>query len=92
MPPIRQKINNKVGDNTREIIIDMVTNQGMSITHVARMLKYPRSTVKTIVDTFLQTGRTAKLPRGGSHNRRLEAEHLDWLTDHLDEFAGRPVR
>lgn len=53
---------------------------------------YPRSTIKTIVDTFLQTGRTAKLPRGGSHNRRLEAEHLDWLTDHLDEFAGHPVR
>ncbi|KAF9079314.1 hypothetical protein BGX23_004398 [Mortierella sp. AD031] len=64
----------------------------MSITHVAQMFKYPRSTVKTIVDTFLQTNRVAKLPRGGSHNRRLEEEHIDWLTDNLDEFAGRSVR
>ncbi|KAF8925569.1 hypothetical protein BGZ47_003177 [Haplosporangium gracile] len=74
------------------MIIDMVTDQGMSIGHVARMPTYPRSTVKTIVDTFILTGRIANLPRGGSHNRRLEAEHLGWLTDLLDEFAGHSIQ
>ncbi|KAF9271151.1 hypothetical protein BGZ88_006754, partial [Linnemannia elongata] len=73
------------------MIIDMVLRQEMSITHVTRMFKYPRLTIKTIVDTFLQTNHVAKLPRGGSHNRRLEEEHIDRLTANLDEFAGRSV-
>ncbi|KAF9333841.1 hypothetical protein BGZ91_011093 [Linnemannia elongata] len=69
----------------------MVFCQEMSITHVAQMFKYPCSAAKTVVDTFLQTSRVAKLPTGGSHNRRLEGKHTDWLTDDLDEFAGRAV-
>ncbi|KAG0011556.1 hypothetical protein BGZ82_002972 [Podila clonocystis] len=58
---------------------------------VTRTLKYPRSTVRNIVNTFLDTDRIQKLPRGGRHNVKLEVEHLEWLTDKLDEFAGRPV-
>ena len=53
----------------------------MNVTHVARMFKYPRSTVKTIVHTFLQTNRIAKLSKGGSQNLQLEEEHTHWLTD-----------
>ncbi|KAI9241337.1 MAG: hypothetical protein BYD32DRAFT_457998 [Podila humilis] len=55
------------------------------------MLKYPHSTVRNIVNTFFDTDRIHKLPRGNCCNVKLQVEHLDWLTDKLDEFAGRPV-
>ncbi|KAG0069362.1 hypothetical protein BGZ89_003042 [Linnemannia elongata] len=60
----------------------MVFCQEMSITHVAQMFKYPCSAAKT---SRRQT------PNRRSHNRRLEGKHTDWLTDDLDEFAGRAV-
>ncbi|KAG0360671.1 hypothetical protein BGX24_005508 [Mortierella sp. AD032] len=33
-----------------------------------------------------------KLPRGGNRGSRVEQAHLDWLTEKMDEFAGRPVQ
>ncbi|KAF9898878.1 hypothetical protein EC991_010152, partial [Linnemannia zychae] len=56
---------------------------------VASTLNIPASTVSSIVNTFTQTNRIAKLPRGGNRISRIQQSHLDWLTENIDEFAGR---
>ncbi|KAF9372558.1 hypothetical protein CPB97_001183 [Podila verticillata] len=59
---------------------------------VASNFNIPASTIRNIVNTFLQTSRVAKLPRGGNHSSRIEQVHLNWLIKKMDEFAGRPVQ
>ncbi|OAQ22780.1 hypothetical protein K457DRAFT_25691 [Linnemannia elongata AG-77] len=58
---------------------------------VASTLNIPASTVRSVVNTFCQTSRIAKVPRGGKRISRIEQSHLDWLPENIDEFAGRPV-
>ncbi|KAF8922941.1 hypothetical protein BGZ47_005208, partial [Haplosporangium gracile] len=89
MPPIRRK-NKKIDDSTRERIIELVTDQGKTMASVASTLNIPASTVRSIVNTFIQTNRITKLPRGGNRVSRIQQSHLDWLTENMDEFAGRP--
>ncbi|KAF9079819.1 hypothetical protein BGX23_003129, partial [Mortierella sp. AD031] len=66
MPPIRRRKNHKIDDTTRKRIIELVIDQGKTMALVARNFNIPASTVRNIVNTFLQTSRTAKLPRGGN--------------------------
>jgi transposase-like protein len=91
MPAVRRK-NNKIDGSTRERIIELVMNQGMTMASVARNFNIPASTVRSIVSTFIHTSRVEKLPRGGNRGSRVEQAHLDWLTENMDEFAGRPVQ
>src|SRR5690242_20457219 len=92
MPAQRRRKNNKIDNTTRERIIDLVTDQGMTMALVARNFNIPPSTVRSIVSTFIHTSRVDKLPRGGNRGSRVEQAHLDWLTENMDEFAGRPVQ
>ncbi|KAF9206594.1 hypothetical protein BGZ59_011600 [Podila verticillata] len=59
---------------------------------VARNFNILASTVRSIVNTFIETSRIDKLPRGRNCSNRVEQVHLDWLTENMDEFAGRPVQ
>lgn len=70
----------------------MVTEEGKTMAEVAKWYKFPPSTIRAIVNTFLDTNQVDKLPRGGDRRGQVNQEHLDWLTDKLDEFAGRPVQ
>ncbi|KAF9380210.1 hypothetical protein CPB97_008506 [Podila verticillata] len=92
MPAIRRRKNNKIDNTTRERIIELVVDQGMTMALVARNFNIPPSTVRSIVSTFIQTSRIDKLPRGRNRHSRVEQVHLDWLTENMDDFAGRPVQ
>ncbi|KAG0365928.1 hypothetical protein BGX24_003919, partial [Mortierella sp. AD032] len=58
---------------------------------MARNFQIPASTVRNIVNTFTQTNRRAKLLRGGNRTSKIEQSYLDWLTENMNGFAGRPV-
>jgi len=40
----------------------------------------------------IDVSRVEKLLRDGNRGSRVEQAHLDWLTENMDEFAGRPVQ
>ncbi|KAG0343790.1 hypothetical protein BG005_002193 [Podila minutissima] len=92
MPPTRRRKNNKINNTTRERIIDLVIDQGKTMASVASNFNIPASTIRNIVNTFIQTSHVAKLPRGGNHSSRIEQVHLDWLIENMDAFAGHPVQ
>ncbi|KAG0273705.1 hypothetical protein BGZ96_004700 [Linnemannia gamsii] len=81
MPPIRNRKNSKIDNTTREGIIDLVSDQGKPMALVARYFNIPTSTVRSIVNTFFQTNRIEKLPKGGNRSSRIEQSHLDWCRD-----------
>jgi len=76
MPAVRRK-NNKIDVSTRERIIELVMNQGMTMALVARNFSIPASTVRSIFSTFIHTSRVEKLPRGDNRGSRVEQAHLD---------------
>lgn len=91
MLPIIKSKNKKIDDATRERVVELVINRGKTLTEVSSLLYISPSAVRDIVDTFIQTGSTAKPPKSGRRISRIEESHLDWLTKNMDEFAGRSV-
>jgi transposase len=90
MPPVRRK-NKKIDDSIRERIIELVALQAKTMASVASALNISASTVRSIVNTFIRASRIAKLPRGSKHISKIQQPYLDWLTENMDEFAGRSV-
>ncbi len=68
-----------------ERLIEAFENNQADYLQLADTLGIKRSTARSIVTTYLRTGRHEKLPTGEAHNTRVDQEIQDELKRLLDE-------
>lgn len=90
MPAIRK--NKKIDQSVRDLIISWCAMNTKPYAQAARELNLPPSTVKNIVDTFLTSGRTFVLPRGGNRHGLLTVEHEMWLEEQVNDNAALSIK
>ena len=70
-------------DSVREIIIDQST-KGIKLKDIYGNLSLARQSVSSIIKIFNETGRVYAKKRGGGNNKKLNAEHENFIKEEID--------
>ena len=75
---------NRISDVDRRRLVEAFEGNNQDYLELADNLGIKRSTARSIVRTYLETGRANKLPRGGAHNSKMDEEMKNFLRDALE--------
>ena len=74
----------RISNEDRQRLITAFQENDVDYLELADRLGIKRQTARSIVSTFLQTGRTFKLPRGGNRNAKIDNDMRDRLRASLN--------
>ncbi|XP_041464794.1 uncharacterized protein LOC121415591 [Lytechinus variegatus] len=69
----------RISDDDRRRVVEAFEGNEQDYLEMADNLGIKRSTARSIVRTYLETGRAVKLPRGGARNSKMDEEVRNYL-------------
>ncbi|KAF9273605.1 hypothetical protein BGZ74_004705 [Mortierella antarctica] len=86
------KTYNKIDTTMCQKIINVIYNEWQTKAEAARRFDYPYSTIKAIADRYEIDGSFDTKPRGGNQFPVLEEEHIEWITQKLENRPDIPLQ
>ncbi|MEN2495836.1 MAG: hypothetical protein MHMPM18_000424 [Marteilia pararefringens] len=87
-----QPMRRNISLETRQSIIDHFTQHKLKKSEISKLVNMPRSTVVTIINRYVKTGRLKILKRGGDRRSLLKGDNIKIIVSWMTENKGMTLK